>query len=226
VSHDIETSQGWLTRSPRRPLVAAVAFAASAVLALAGCSSSSKSSSSSSTASSSSASSAAPSSSTAAASSLFGPGCATLGLTDASVAAFASQPVATVAAATPFLKNVVAAATAGGIIDTLNAAPALTVFAPDDPAFAKEPAATLQALLTDPAQKPALIATLEYHVIGSELTKAQLAGSHPSLQGGALTIAGSGDNFTINGSANILCGPVKTKNAYVYIIDSVLHPAS
>lgn len=226
MSHDagIAPDRSRLFRKSRRLIVA---IAATGALALTGCSSSHSTSSSSSSAPASSASSsAAQSSSPAGATALFGSGCATLNLTDASTAQFASQPVVTAATAMPFFTSVVAAATAAGVVDTLNAAPALTVFAPDDPAFAKQPIGELQSLLTDPAQKQALIATLEYHVVPSEVAKAQLTGSHTSLQGAPLTVAGTGDSFTVNGSANILCGPIKTKNAYIYVIDSVLTPAS
>ncbi len=133
-------------------------------------------------------------------------------------------PVGTVAAGVPFLKNVITAATAAGLVPTLNAAPALTVFTPTDQAFTKEPAGLLQSLLTDPSKKPQLVATLKYHVLGTEITKDQLPGTHVTLEGQKLTITGSGDNYVINGTAHILCGGFKTKNAVIYIIDTVLHP--
>jgi uncharacterized surface protein with fasciclin (FAS1) repeats len=120
----------------------------------------------------------------------------------------------------------VAAANAAGLTDTLNAAPALTVFAPVDDAFKKEPPAQVQALLTDPAQKPQLIATLKYHVVGSEIAKADLVGKHTTLEGSDITVAGSGDDYTVNGTAKILCGGIQTKNAVVYLLDTVLHPTS
>jgi uncharacterized surface protein with fasciclin (FAS1) repeats len=36
-------------------------------------------------------------------------------------------------------------------------------------------------------------------------------------------VTGSGDNIMVNG-AKVICGGVKTKNATVYLIDSVLMP--
>ena len=39
----------------------------------------------------------------------------------------------------------------------------------------------------------------------------------------ALTVSGSGDQLTVNG-ANVVCGGIKTTNATVYLIDSVLLP--
>lgn len=165
------------------------------------------------------------SASAGAAGALFGTGCASLGVPPAALAAAATLPVGIAAAAVPTLKNVVTAATVGGLVPTLNAAPALTVFAPNDAAFSKEPPATLQGLLTKPALKPQLVNILKYHVLGTEVAKDALVGTHPTLQGKSLTITGSGDDFTIDGKAKIVCGPIKTKNATVYVIDSVLHGA-
>ncbi|MEU1297955.1 fasciclin domain-containing protein, partial [Streptomyces sp. NPDC005840] len=38
--------------------------------------------------------------------------------------------------------------------------------------------------------------------------------------------SGSGESYTVNDSAKVVCGNVKTANATVYIIDSVLMPTS
>jgi uncharacterized surface protein with fasciclin (FAS1) repeats len=162
----------------------------------------------------------------AVASTLFGPDCASLGLTAAALAPAKAAPVGTVAANVPFLSNVVTAANAAGLTATLNAAPALTIFAPVDDAFKKEPAAQVQALLTDPKMKAVLVATLKYHIISGLVAKDALVGSHKTLQGSAITITGSGDNYTINAKAKVLCGGIQTKNATVCLIDTVLHPAS
>lgn len=163
---------------------------------------------------------------TSPASTLFGPDCASLGLTAAALAPAAAAPVGTVAANIPFLSSVVTAANAGGLTATLNAAPALTVFAPVNDAFKKEPAAQLQALLTDPKMKATLVATLKYHVLQGKLAKDALVGTHKTLQGSDLKVTGSGDTFTVNGTAKILCGGIQTANATVYLIDTVLHPAA
>src|SRR6266480_3752149 len=92
-------------------------------------------------------------------------------------------------------------------------APSLTVFAPQDSAFGKEPAGLLQSLITDPSKKAQLVSTLEYHVVEGELTKDQLPGTHKTLQGSSITITGSGDSYTVNGTAKIVCGGIMTKNA-------------
>ena len=41
-----------------------------------------------------------------------------------------------------------------------------------------------------------------------------------------VSVEGSGEYFTVNGSAKVLCGNVQTTNATVYIIDTVLLPSS
>jgi uncharacterized surface protein with fasciclin (FAS1) repeats len=97
------------------------------------------------------------------------------------------------------------------------------VFAPDNAAFAKIPPATLQSVL---ANKDMLTKILTYHVVGKQVTPAELSGGDfTTLQGGAVTTTGTGENFQVDG-ANVVCGNVHTANATVYIIDTVLMPKS
>jgi uncharacterized surface protein with fasciclin (FAS1) repeats len=206
--------------------------AAAATATLTACSSSSSSSSATTSASAAASSASGAESSSAASSSAttsslpWGAGCASLGVTPAQLTAASLLPVGVAAAAVPQLKTVVKAATVGGMLSTLNSAPSLTVFAPEDSAFAKEPVGLLQSLITDPSKKAQLVSTLKYHVVEGELTKEQLPGTHKTLEGSSLTITGSGDSYTINGTAKIVCGGIKTKNAVVNVIDGVLHPKS
>jgi uncharacterized surface protein with fasciclin (FAS1) repeats len=218
----------------RRGMAVSVGVLAAAAAALTACSSGSSSSSNTTSAAapatSSSASSAetssAASSSAASAGLPWGSGCASLGVTPAQLTAASKLPVGVAAAAVPQLKTVVTAATVAGMVSTLNSAPSLTVFAPLDSAFAKEPAGLLQSLITDPSKKAQLVSTLKYHVVEGELTKEQLPGTHKTLEGSTLTITGSGDSYTINGTTKIVCGGIMTKNAVVNVIDGVLHPKS
>ena len=53
-----------------------------------------------------------------------------------------------------------------------------------------------------------------------------VAGTHKTLQGGEITVTGSGTDFEVNGNAAVICGNVQTANATVYIIDTVLMPKS
>ena len=131
--------------------------------------------------------------------------------------------MATAASGNPLLSTLVTAVKQAGLVDTLNAAPAVTVFAPTNDAFAKIPAATLNKVLAD---KKTLTSILTYHVVAGKLTPAELAGTHKTLEGGSLTVAGMGTDFKVNGSSSVVCGNVQTANATVYIVDSVLMPKS
>ena len=153
----------------------------------------------------------------------FGPACASVPTTGAgSFAGMATDPVATAASHNPALKTLVTAVTAAGLGDTLNTAKDITVFAPADSAFTAMDQTTLKAALADP--KGLLTKVLTYHVVPGRLTPETLAGTHATLQGGTITVAGSGENFSVNGKATVVCGNVQTANATVYIVDGVLLP--
>ncbi|MGW2105157.1 fasciclin domain-containing protein [Streptomyces sp. NPDC001948] len=134
------------------------------------------------------------------------------------------DPVATAASNNPALSTLVAAVKKAGLVDTLNNAQNITVFAPTNEAFAKIPKATLDKVLNDKAE---LTKILTYHVVGKQLTPKDLEnGSFDTLEKSKVTTSGSGESYTVNDSAKVVCGNVKTANASVYIIDSVLMPKS
>jgi uncharacterized surface protein with fasciclin (FAS1) repeats len=151
-----------------------------------------------------------------------GPACASLPTSGpGSPAALAEQPVASAAAQSPALSTLVAAVQQAGLVDTLNNAENITIFAPTNDAFAKIPPATLNQVLAD---KQALTDILTYHVVGQRTTAADLeSGSLTTLQGGTITTAKVGDTYTAN-AAKVLCGNIQTRNATVYLIDTVLMP--
>ncbi len=153
----------------------------------------------------------------------FGAGCASVPTEGSgSFQGMATDPVATAASHNPLLKTLVAAVGAAGLEDTLNSAPAITVFAPVDSAFAKIPKADLAKVLAD---KPTLTKILTGHVIAGKIAPDKLAGDHKTLAGNTVTVAGSGEAFTVGkDKAKVICGNVQTANATVYIIDSVLMP--
>jgi uncharacterized surface protein with fasciclin (FAS1) repeats len=155
----------------------------------------------------------------------FGDACSTVPASGpGSVEALAQDPVATAASNTPQLSTLVTAVTKADLVNTLNSAQAITVFAPTNDAFAALPKPTLDKALGDP--KGLLTTVLTYHVVPGQLTPDQLAGSHKTLQGATIQITGSGQDFTINGNSSIVCGNLKTANATVYLIDQVLLPKS
>ncbi|PBC75483.1 putative surface protein with fasciclin (FAS1) repeats [Streptomyces sp. TLI_235] len=140
-----------------------------------------------------------------------------------SFAGMAQDPVATAASNNPLLSTLVTAVTQAGLVDTLNSAQNITVFAPTDDAFAKLPKADLDAVLADKAK---LTKILTYHVAPGRLAPTALAGDHKTLQGDSVEVTGSDEEFTVNGNSKVLCGNVQTANATVYIVDTVLMPTS
>jgi uncharacterized surface protein with fasciclin (FAS1) repeats len=208
-------------------LIAVSGAAAAIAVGAAACSSSSSSTAASAPTSSSpmaSSSAMASSGSSAPASTTdFGSGCASVPKSGAgSFTGMATAPVATAASANPVLSTLVTAVTKAGLVDTLNSASGITVFAPDNSAFAKIPTTTLNGVL---ANKSELTKILTYHVVSGRITPAQLASgmSLKTLEGGTVTTAMSGGTYTVNG-ADVVCGNVQTANATVYIISSVLMP--
>ncbi|MGK3649234.1 fasciclin domain-containing protein [Pseudarthrobacter enclensis] len=159
---------------------------------------------------------------------LVGPGCA--GYAEqvpsgaGSVEGMALDPVAVAASNNPLLTTLTSAVSGKlnpkvDLVDTLNGGE-FTVFAPVDEAFAKIDPATIETLKTDDAL---LSKILTYHVVPGQITPDKIAGTHATVQGGSVTVTGSGDTLKVD-DANVICGGVKTKNATVYLIDSVLMP--
>ncbi|OPC81151.1 fasciclin [Embleya scabrispora] len=153
----------------------------------------------------------------------FGPACSAVPAAGAgSFTGMAQDPVATAASNNPVLSTLVAAVKAAGLVDTLNTAQNITVFAPTNDAFAKIPKDTLDKLLAD---KDALTKVLTYHVVGQRLAPARLSGgSFETLEKQPLTTKGSGDAYTVNDTSKVVCGNVSTANATVYLVDTVLMP--
>ncbi|MGH3162747.1 MAG: fasciclin domain-containing protein [Streptosporangiaceae bacterium] len=202
-------------------LLALSGLAVSLGLATAACGSSS--SSTAAAPASSPAKAAASSSAPAAAAMDFGPGCSSVPKSGAgSFSGMAAAPVATAASANPVLSTLVTAVKKAGLVDTLNSAANITVFAPDNAAFAKLPKATLDKVLADKAE---LTKILTYHVADGRQTPGQLASGTgiKTLEGGMVTPGKMGETYAVN-NAHVVCGNVQTANATVYIIDTVLMP--
>ncbi|MEU3622186.1 fasciclin domain-containing protein [Amycolatopsis coloradensis] len=215
--------------------VAGIGFTAVAALALTACSGSdSASSGSSSSAPAPSPSMSAPMSSAASGegvttnADVFGPACSQLpqGSSPGSLDSMGPQPVASAASTNPLLTKLVAAVKATNLVDTLNSQPAITVFAPADPAFAALGDAKFAELAGKPDQ---LAPILQYHVVGKRYDAKGLESAKTleslNTAGGPLKIEGSGENMTVNG-AKVLCGNIPTKNATVFVIDTVMTPGT
>ena len=153
------------TTAQRATGLAALALTAS--FGLAACGSDDSSNAASDTGSKSPSMSQSSDSATDAGAQTFGPGCASVPTSgDGSFDGMSTAPVASAASANPLLKTLVTAVTKAGLVDTLNSADALTVFAPTNDAFAKIPAKDLNAVLTD---KATLTKILTHHVIAGQL---------------------------------------------------------
>ncbi|MDT7792619.1 MAG: hypothetical protein QOD59_2055 [Mycobacterium sp.] len=215
--------------------IAAAGLSAVAIIGLSACSSD-KSTEAASSSSSSQAmtgqamTAAAPSSAMAdPAAGLVGSGCAGYAKTvpsgPGSVAGMAQDPVAVAASNNPVLTTLTSALSGKlnpnvNLVETLNSNPGLTVFAPTDDAFAKIDPATIEKLKTD---SDLLTKILTYHVVEGQASPTAVVGDHKTLEGGSVKVAGAGPDLKIN-DAGLVCGGVKTANATVYMIDTVLMP--
>jgi uncharacterized surface protein with fasciclin (FAS1) repeats len=117
--------------------------------------------------------------------------------------------------------NVLEAAIRGaGLEDALDQLDGVTVFAPDDNAFAKLPSGTVEALLQD---VPTLQSILLKHVVVEDL-KSDDVGSNEfylNFAGGLSTLDFDGTTLTADGvSANIL--DIEASNGIIHSIESVI----
>jgi uncharacterized surface protein with fasciclin (FAS1) repeats len=141
-----------------------------------------------------------------------------------SIVGMSQDPLAVAASNNPMLTKLTSAVS-GKLNPKVNLVSTLdsnqyTVFAPVDSAFAKLPAATLQSLAL-PANAATLTSLLEYHLVAKQLLPANVDGTLKTVEGGTVTVTGSGDNIQVNG-ASVICGGIHTENATVYLIDTVL----
>jgi uncharacterized surface protein with fasciclin (FAS1) repeats len=219
----------------KRTTLAVSGIAAAAMLSLTACAGSSSTAATSAPASTPSASSMAPSPSTSSsaaamdpAADLVGAGCAAYAAQvpsgAGSVSGMALDPVAVAASNNPILTTLTAAVSGKlnpkvNLVDTLNGSE-FTVFAPVDDAFKKIDAATIETLKTDDAL---LSKILTYHVVPGQIAPDKIAGTHKTVQGGSVTVTGTKDALKVD-DAGVICGGVKTANATVYMVDSVLMP--
>jgi len=155
----------------------------------------------------------------------FGPGCGILHRGGpGSATALATAPVAAALGQSPALTELAHAIQRAGLTRTLNAARALTVFAPDNAAFDALGAGNLQALL---ATRPDLVRVLKFYVVAGRAAPAELARRHvvTAVAGTKLYLYRSGRSLGVN-NATVTCGNVQTSNATVYVVDRMIIPGS
>ncbi|SIS22495.1 fasciclin domain-containing protein [Williamsia sterculiae] len=96
-----------------------------------------------------------------------------------------------------------------------------TVFAPTDAAFAALSPEKAAALRSDSAL---LNKVLGYHVVQGQVAPGAVARTHPTIEGSTLTVTRVGENLQVNGASTVVCGGIRTQNATVYLVDTVLMP--
>jgi uncharacterized surface protein with fasciclin (FAS1) repeats len=141
-----------------------------------------------------------------------------------SVESMATEPVVTAAGNSPVLSTLASALTGKlnpgvDLTETLNNGQ-FTVFAPTDDAFGKVDPATIDKLKTD---SQLLTSVLTFHVVPEQADPQAVIGEHKTVQGQPVTVTGSGDDLKVNG-AGLVCGGIRTANATLYLIDTVLLP--
>jgi transforming growth factor-beta-induced protein len=131
--------------------------------------------------------------------------------------------IATEAGTFTTLLQAVTAAGLGDLLADPTAGP-LTVFAPNDDAFAEVDSAALTALIED---LPALTAVLQGHVVAGKFNAEAVLGAaeHTSLAGTTLAVDALADPPTIGGAA-IIATDLEASNGYVHVIDTVILPAA
>ena len=134
------------------------------------------------------------------------------------------------------LTTVVAAVKAAGLVETLSGPGPFTVFAPDNDAFGKLPAGTVDKLVT-PEMKPTLTKILTYHVVAGKMTSADIAkaikdgggmASLKTVEGGTLTAKMDGSKLVLTdekgGMSTVAQADVMQSNGVAHVIDTVLMP--
>ena len=120
-------------------------------------------------------------------------------------------------------KNLVAAVTAADLGATLKSEGPFTVFAPNDDAFAKLPAGTVDELIK-PENKAKLAAILTLHVLSGKVMSSDITGpiTPTSVNGETLSIE-TANGVTVNG-AKVVAADIEASNGVIHVIDTVLLP--
>jgi len=117
-----------------------------------------------------------------------------------------------------------AAATAAGLVETLQGAGPFTVFAPNDDAFAALPAGLVDALLKE-ENRDTLVKVLTYHVVSGAVLAADVAtGDVATVEGSTIAVV-VGDGVVVNDSAHVIATDIKASNGVIHVIDAVLVPS-
>ena len=130
--------------------------------------------------------------------------------------------IVAVASATEGFSTLVAALTAGGLVETLQGAGPFTVFAPTDAAFEALPAGLLEKLLL-PENKAVLVSILTYHVVPGMVMSADImAGDVATVEGSNVKLD-TAYGVKVN-DATVTTADVAASNGVIHVIDAVIVP--
>ncbi|WP_052706244.1 fasciclin domain-containing protein [Streptomyces rubellomurinus] len=148
----------------------------------------------------------------------FGQACAALpGDGPGSLGAMSGLPVLTAIDQTKDLSQLSALVKTAKAKDIFDSMENVTVFAPNDAAFAKLPEDQKKALATQQGAGD-LVRKL---IVVRDLRKDDLQDKqYNSLQGAVIKATGSGEDYRVGG-AQVLCGSIRTANARLAILDTV-----
>ncbi len=126
-----------------------------------------------------------------------------------------------VASGNPNFSTLVTALAAADLVEALQGVGPFTVFAPNNAAFAKLPAGTLEDLLK-PANKAKLAAILKNHVVKGKVMAANVkAGPVETLGGGEVALAVD-DGKVKFGNAVVTDPDIEASNGVIHEIDTVV----
>lgn len=137
----------------------------------------------------------------------------------------APRPILTTLAREGRFKDFLHAVNTADLAGTLHGPGPITVFAPDDDAFAKMPPAQRQELMSNPEQLKRLLSfdIVPARVMVADLSRARHAQTPTTLEGDPLRVASAVGVTTVNG-APIVHSDIAAKNGVIQEVGSVIVP--
>lgn len=120
--------------------------------------------------------------------------------------------------------TLLAAVEAAGLTETVDTAPAITVFAPTDEAFAAISPDMMEAMMADPE---AITNGLLYHVVDGAKLASDLATATTltTLSGAEITVTVAEDgSIVLNDTVKVTTSDILVRNGVIHVIDAVLLP--
>lgn len=147
-----------------------------------------------------------------------------------------TSTIVDVAAGNADFSTLVAAVKAAGLVETLSSEGPFTVFAPNNAAFDKLPAGTVEGLLK-PESLDKLKAVLTYHVVAGKFEAAAVieainknAGKYSvtTVQGGTIVLSLKDGKVLLTdangGTSTVILADVAASNGVIHAIDTVVMP--